>query len=133
MDSTNEPPAVRRASISSSEFMMTVPPFIDQHGSMEDRRVAVETLRISREIRVLLGQFFLYVAMTRSREFTDACKVSNAKEGVAIVVGSLMRTMVVAVAALFDDDPRTSNIPKILRNALSPERSSFIVQAARGL
>jgi hypothetical protein len=131
MGSTNEPPAVRRVSITASEFMMTVPSFIDQNGSVEDRRVAVETIRISKEIRVLLGQFFLFVAMTRSKEFTDACKVSNAKEGVAIVVGSLMRTMVVAVAALFDDDSGTSNIPKMLRDALSQERSDFTARFHR--
>jgi hypothetical protein len=105
--------------------MMLVPSFIDQHGSVEDKNLASEILRISRETRVLLGQFFFYVALTRSREVADALKTSNAKEGVAIVVGSLMRTMVVTIAAFFDDDQRTSNISKVLRAALRPDRPAF--------
>jgi len=105
---------------------MVVPPFIDQHGENEDKLLASELLRVTKETRVLLGQFFLYIAMTRSKGFAEACNASDAKEGAAIVVGSIMRTMVVTVAALFDENPRTSNIPKILRTALSPSRSEFI-------
>jgi hypothetical protein len=106
--------------------MKMVPPFIDQHGENEDKNLAKELLRISRETRVLLGQFFLYTAMTRSKEFADACNASDAAEGSAIIVGSLMRTIVVTIAALFDTDSRASNIPKILRIALSPARSEFL-------
>jgi hypothetical protein len=124
----NEPVVVKRAKVAKSDFMMTVPPFIDQHGADEDKRLARELLRVTRECRVLLGQFFLYTAMTRSKEFAGACNASDAREGAAIVVGSLMRIMVVTIAALFDEDRRTSNIPKILRTALSPARSAFSVE-----
>jgi hypothetical protein len=126
MDSTSDPHVVKRVSINATDFMKTVPPFINQHGSDDDKRLADEALRISIAIRVLLGQFFLYTALTRSKDFARACNASEAKAGVAIVVGSLMRTMVVGIAALFDDDPRTSNIPKMLKMALDQERSEFL-------
>jgi len=119
------PPTAKRETAWLSDMMMLVPPFIEQHGSIEDKNLANEMLRISKEVRVLLGQFFLYVALTRSRDLASALKTSDAKEGVAIVVGSLMRTMVVTVAALFDEDPRTSNISKVLRTALRPDRCQF--------
>jgi hypothetical protein len=122
----NEPLVVNRVQLAKSDFMMAVPPFIDQHGAEEDKLLARELLKVSRECRVLLGQFFLYTAMTRSKEFAKTCNASDAREGAAIVVGSLMRTMVVTIAALFDEDKRTSNIPKILRAASSPARSEFL-------
>jgi hypothetical protein len=122
----NKPQIVRRVSVAPSDLMMAVPPFIDQHGANEDKELANGLLRVTRETRVLLGQFFLYVAMTRSKEFANACNASDAKEGAAIVVGSLMRTMVVTIAALFDEDGRTSNVPKTLRTALSPARTEFL-------
>src|SRR5216684_6202169 len=108
------------------QISMNVPPFTDQLGSDADKALASEVLRLTREARVLLGQFFLYTAMSRSREFADACNASDAREGAAIAVGSLLRSMVVSTAALFDEDRRTSNIPKVLRAALSPERSAFL-------
>jgi hypothetical protein len=123
MESTSD---VKRVSLSATDIMKTVPPFIDQQGSVEDKRLAEEVLRISIAIRVLLGQFFLYVALTRSKDFAKACNASEAKEGVSIVVASLMRTMVVGIAALFDDDTKTHNIPKMLKMALDKERSEFL-------
>jgi hypothetical protein len=122
---TNGSLTANRVSVSAADVMKLVPPFIDQHGSVEDKNLANEMLRISIETRVLLGQFFLYVALTRSRDFGSALNASDAKEGVAIVIGSLMRTMVVTIAALFDEDPRTSNIDKILRTALHSDRYPF--------
>jgi hypothetical protein len=67
---------------------MAIPHFIDQHGSSEDKRLASEALRITREIRVLLSQLFVYVALTRSRDFADACSASDAAEGVNILISS---------------------------------------------
>jgi hypothetical protein len=124
MDSTSDP--VKRASINARDFMKTVPPFTNQYGSDDDKRLADEALRISIAIRVLLGQFFLYTALTRSKDFARACDASEAKAGVSIVVASLMRTMVVGIAALFDDDPKTNNLPKMLKTALRHDRSEFL-------
>jgi hypothetical protein len=126
MDSTSDPQVVSRVSINATDFLKTVPPFITQHGSDDDKRLADEALRISIANRVLLGQFFLYTALTRSKEFATACNASEAKAGVNIVVGSLMRTMVVGIAALFDENPRTNNISKMLKMALDQERSEFL-------
>jgi hypothetical protein len=126
VDSTSDPRVVKRVPVSATDYMKTVPPFINQHGSDDDKRLADEALRISIAIRVLLGQFFLYKALTRSKDFARACDASEAKAGVAIVVGSLMRTMVVGIAALFDDDHGTNNIPKMLKMALAQERSEFL-------
>jgi hypothetical protein len=128
MESMN---VVKRVPINATDFLKTVPPFIDQYGSDDDKRLADEALRISIAIRVLLGQFFLYTALTRSADFARACNASEAKEGVAIVVGSLMRTMVVSIAALFDDDPKTNNIPKMLKMALDREQSDFLNRSHR--
>lgn len=126
MSMVNKPPVAKPISISQPELIMAVPAFIEQHGAGEDKNLARELLRISRGTRVLLGQFFHYVAITRPRDFADALKASDAREGVAIVVGSLMRTTVVTIAALFDEDRRTSNIPKMLRTVLHPARSNFL-------
>jgi AbiU2 len=122
----NDPAEVKRVTVATAELPMIVPPFIDQHGNTEDKALANELLRVTRETRVLLGQFFLYTAMSRSKAFADACNASDAKEGAAIVVGSLLRSMVVSTAALFDEDQRTSSIPKVLRKALAPKQSAFL-------
>src|SRR5260370_1245375 len=125
MTTFSKPHTVTAVSVSATEFMMLVPPYIEQHGSNEDKALAKEILRITKEIRVFLGQFFLFTPITRSKEFANTCNMSDAKEGAAIVVGSLMRAMVVTIAALFDDDARTSNIPKMVRTALNPVRCEF--------
>ncbi len=52
----------------------------------------------------------------------------SAQDGVNIVVGSLMRTMVVSIAALFDQDERTSNLPKPIKRSL---KTSSVKQLAR--
>jgi hypothetical protein len=124
MESASDP--VKRVPINARDFLKIVPPFINQYGSDDDKRLADEALRISIAIRVLLGQFFLYTALTRSKDFARACDASEAKAGVSIVVASLMRTMVVGIAALFDDDPGTNNLPKMLKTALRQDRSEFL-------
>ena len=122
----SDSPVVKRVSVTFDELPMLMPPFTDQFGETEDRALASELLRLTREIRVLLGQFFLYAAMSRSKEFGAVCNASDAREGRRIILGSLLRSMVVSGAALFDDDPRTSNIPRVLRGALTPARSTFL-------
>lgn len=105
---------------SRNGISMLVPPFIEQHTNKETVALAKELLRVTREVRVLAGQFYLYVALTRSSSFTKAIAGSVGQDGANIVVGSLMRTMVVSIAALFDKDERTSNLPKLLNKALKP-------------
>ena|ERR1700686_2174490 len=122
----SEPPVVKPVSVTYGEIPMLVPPFADQFGTLEDKILASELLRLTRELRVLLSQLSLYIAMSRSQEFGAACNNTDAKEGRAIILGSLLRSMVVSTAAVFDEDPRTSNLPKIIRTALSPERSGFL-------
>jgi hypothetical protein len=68
----DEPLKVTRVTV--AELSMIVPPFIAQHGSIEDKALASELLRVTKETRVLLGQFFLYTAMPRSKESAAACK-----------------------------------------------------------
>jgi hypothetical protein len=46
MDSTSDPQVVSRVSINATDFLKTVPPFITQHGSDDDKRLADEALRI---------------------------------------------------------------------------------------
>jgi hypothetical protein len=121
-----EPPVVKPVSVTYDEIPMLVPPFTDQFGTREDKILASELLRLTKELRVLLSQLSLYIAMSRSQEFGAACNATDAKEGRAIILGSLLRSMVVSTAALFDEDPRTSNLPKIIRTALSSERSGFL-------
>jgi hypothetical protein len=96
-------PVVKRVTVTHDELPMLMPPFTDQFGTSEDKTLASELLRLTREIRVLLGQFFLYVAMSRSKEFGKACNTSEAREGRGIVLGSLLRSMIVSSAALFDE------------------------------
>ncbi len=51
----SESPVVKRVTVTFDELPM--PPFTDQFGESEDKALAIELLRLSREIRVLLGQF----------------------------------------------------------------------------
>lgn len=117
---------MKPTTVTYDDIPMSLPPYVDQFGGSEDKAVASEMLRLTREARVLLGQFFLYVAMSRSSEFGAACNASEAKAGRRIILSSLLKSMVVSSAALFDEDPRTSNIPKLLRVALSPDRSVLL-------
>jgi hypothetical protein len=122
----SEPQEVNRVTVTYDDLPMLVPTYIDQFGESEDKALASEMLRITREVRVLLGQLFLYIAMSRSSEFGAACNASEAKGGRRVILGGLLKSMIVCSAALFDEDPRTSNISKLLRNALSPDRSAFL-------
>ena len=124
----SELPSAPRETIITSDLPMELPSFTYDHGSDHDKALAFDLLRITREMRVLLGQFFLYTSMSRSPEFGAACNKSDAREGRGIILGSLLRSMVVSSAALFDEDRRTCNIPKLLRTALSPERSAFLTK-----
>jgi hypothetical protein len=36
-----------------------------------------------------------------------------------------MRILIVSTAALFDDDPQTSNLPKLIRASLAPDAAEF--------
>jgi hypothetical protein len=68
----------------------------------------------------------LYVTLTRTRDLARALIGTAAADGANIVIGSLMRTMVVSIGAMFDEDQRTSNLPKVVKRALSPAfRTSF--------
>src|SRR5260221_6771783 len=96
-----EQPAVMRKSITHSELPMTLPPFIEQFGAPEDKALALELLRLTRELRVLLSQLSLYVAMSRSQEFGEACNATDAREGRGVILSSLLRSMVVSIAAVF--------------------------------
>jgi hypothetical protein len=105
---------------------MLMPDFTERFGDDNDKKLATELLHVSRETRILLGQLFLFVAMTRSKSFADACNKSRASEGSSIVVATLVRSIVVATAALFGEDKRVMSLPKALKSALSPDRSAFL-------
>jgi hypothetical protein len=51
----SESPVVKRVTVTFDELPMLMPPFTDQFGESEDKALAFELLRLSREIRVLLG------------------------------------------------------------------------------
>ena len=104
---------------------MLVPPYIDQHAPAHIKLTVQEMLRTTKEVRIILGQFYLYLALTRDRPLSKVFVKSPAADGARIVIGSLMRTLVVSVAGLFDDDPQTSNLPKLVRAGLTPEAAAF--------
>ena len=108
-----------------SAIPMLVPPYIEQHTD-ETIALAKELLRITKEIRVLAGQYHLYLALTRSSTFAKSITESGAADGVNIVVGSLLRTMVVSIVRIFDRNERTSNLPKIIKKALQPKVVSHL-------
>jgi HEPN superfamily AbiU2-like protein len=116
----------RPEATTSNQISMELPKYTEDFGGVDDQKLARELLNVTREMRVLLGQFFLYTAMTRSRDFADACNKSRAKEGSGIVVASLMRSMVVSSAAMFGKDSREMSLPKILKAAIKHDRRSFI-------
>ena len=124
MSDTGPTIKVRPVSVSRNQISMLVPPFIEQHTNPEIIGLANELLRLTREVRVLAGQFYLYKAMTRPSRFIETFATSPAQDGINIVVGALMRTMVVSIAAAFDADSRTSNLPKLLKKALKPNAAS---------
>jgi hypothetical protein len=110
---------------SRHQILMSVPPYIEQHTNEDTIALVKELLRLTREIRVLLGQFYLYVAMTRSPRLAQGLNETAAAAGARIVIGSLMRTMTISLAAIFDEDPRTSNCRRSSGWALSPAHSKF--------
>ncbi|UYW34465.1 hypothetical protein [Methylorubrum extorquens] len=105
---------------------MAMPEYTVLLGSQADKDLARETLRVTKEVRILLGQHVLYKRLTRNKEFGESCDASVAKEGVAIVVGAVLRTIVTSAAAIFDKDGRTSNIPKLAKQATSTDRVEFL-------
>ncbi|WP_156948518.1 hypothetical protein [Bradyrhizobium sp. WSM1417] len=108
------------------QISMLMPEFTEAFGSEDDKALARELLLITREIRVLLGQLFLYRAMSRSKRFVDACNHSTAAEGANIVVATLLRSMIISTAALFDEDRRAASLRRTLTAALRPDRSEFL-------
>ena len=82
---------VKPVSVTYDQVPMLVPPFTDQFGTLDDKILASELLRLTKELRVLLSQLSLYIAMSRSQEFGAACSATDAKEGRAIILGSLLR------------------------------------------
>ncbi|SFI32449.1 hypothetical protein [Bradyrhizobium sp. Gha] len=112
--------------VSAKNILMLMPEFTEKFGTDKDIALARELLTISRETRVLLGQLFLCRAMTRSKEFADACDKSAARAGSGIVVSTLIRTMVVSTAALFDRDHRAIDIRRFLKSSLRSDRLEFI-------
>ena len=60
---------VKPVSVTYDQIPMLVPPFTDQFGTLEDKILASELLRLTKELRVLLSQLSLYIAMSRSQEF----------------------------------------------------------------
>jgi hypothetical protein len=116
---------VARVSVTKAEIPMLVPPYIDQNAPAHIKATVHEMLRTTKEVRIILGQFYLYLALTRNPPLSKMITKSSAAEGARIVIGSLMRTLVVSVVGLFDNDPQTSNLPKLIRAALTPEAVAF--------
>lgn len=121
----DSPSKVERVSVTRDQLSMLVPPYIDQLGTPAIKVSVQEMLRITKEVRTILGQFYLYVALTRDRPLSKALAEDPASDGARILVGALMRTLIVSVAGLFDDDPQTSNLPKLIRAGLTPEATEF--------
>jgi hypothetical protein len=81
--------AVARVSVTREEIPMLVPPYIDQHAPAHIKVTVQEMLRITKEVRIILGQFYLYLALTRNRPLSKIVVKSSAAEGARIVIGSL--------------------------------------------
>lgn len=114
--------------------LMAVPIYTRLNGSDDDQALAVEALRLTRELRVLLGQYVMYEKLTRDREFGKACDRSVARNGLAILIGALLRTIVISTAAIFDADQKTSNIRKIILRSINKPNLDFLgrMHASRG-
>jgi hypothetical protein len=102
------PSKVERVSVTRDQLSMLAPPYIDQIGSPAIKGSVQEMLRITKEVRTILGQFYLYMALTRDRPLSKALAEDRASDGAHILVGALMRTLIVSTAGLFDDDQQTS-------------------------
>jgi len=114
--------------VRADKISMLMPKFTEKFGTDKDISLARELLLITRETRVLLGQLFLLRAMSRSKQFADACNRSAAKAGAGIVVSTLMRTLVVSTAALFDEDRRAIDVRRFLKSTLRNDRLEFLRQ-----
>lgn len=106
--------------------LMVVPIYTRLNGSDDDQALAIEALRLTRELRVLLGQYVMYEKLTSDREFGESCDRSEAKNGLAVLIGALLRTIIISAAAIFDEDPKTSNIKKIIVRSMNKLRIDFL-------
>jgi hypothetical protein len=97
---------------------MIIPPYVEKHGRPETITLAKETLRVAKEVRVILGQFYLYIAIARDRSLREAITRAKADQGLAITEGALLRMLVIGTAAIFDKDEKTSGLQKLVRNSL---------------
>nr|AGO88457.1 protein of unassigned function [Methylobacterium oryzae CBMB20] len=113
---------------------MAVPTYMLLNGSERDQELAREILRLTRELRVVLGQFAMYRSLTSDREFGEACDNSSAVDVLRVLVGALLRTIVVSITAIFDTDPQTSNIKKIIKQAIDKRGLEFLgkMHASKG-
>ena len=112
---------MERVSVTEQQISMLVPPYIDQHTTLKTKTSVQEMLRVTREVRTILGQFYIYSALTRTPSLSKAVSASAASDGVRVIIGSLMRTLIVSTAALFDDNPKTSNLPKLIKSSLTTD------------
>lgn len=110
----------------AGDELMAVPIYTRLNGSNEEQALAVEALRLTRELRVLLGQYVMYEKLTRDREFGEACDRSAARNGLAILIGALLRTIVISTAAIFDRDQKTTNIKKIILRSMNKPSMDFL-------
>jgi hypothetical protein len=118
----------------SGDELMAVPAYTLLNGSERDKELAREILRLTRELRVVLGQFAMYRSLTSDREFGEACDRSSATNGLRVLIGALLRTIVISITAIFDVDPQTSNIKKITKQTIDKRGLEFLdkMHASKG-
>ncbi len=72
---------------------------------------------IGKQARIAAGSYYLFLALTRDRQFIECVNRAQAAYGIRIVVGSLIRDLIINLASMFDQNSNATDLRRVL-NAL---------------
>jgi AbiU2 len=80
----------------------------------------------SKQARIALGNYYVFIELTRKRPVVDAINNNSLAFGVRIVVGALIRDLIVNLASLFDHNTEATDLRRIINALLHPDnRDTF--------
>lgn len=82
--------------------------------------------KITRQIRIIANDYYLFIDLARNERFANAIDQTPVAYGARVVVGSLIRNMVIGLAGLFDDNKQSIHINRVINEFMKEENASVI-------